>query len=226
MHLLTPPLVNMSRRCWLGSKQQLGHDGTCVRVDYGCSNLTSRTGFLKHWNGLPNENFEVGFADAVKDLFFDVVSFTGDSMAVQLAQRLVCGLQRRNTSVISDFHGDFFDMRSGGATVALNTGHRDGKLFITATRLTNGMGLSGLVGHKTPLRGIDHECGPPHANTSCRVQFAASKIYKHTLSMIRQHRKWGNTLHILIIPVIVKERWELLPLARAVIDGKSDFYIY
>jgi hypothetical protein len=219
-HLITVPLVNISRRCWLGSKQQLGHDGTCMDNAQGCSTLSSRIGFKKYWSNVSDspKTHEVGFGDAVKDLYFDVISFTGDSMAVQLAQRFVCGAMRRNMSLVSEFHGDFFDMRSGGATAVFNAGHRDGKLFVTATRLTNGMGLSSIAGHKTPLRGIDQECGPPRSNVTCRAAFASMKIYRHTKNMIRQHRKWGNTLHVLVLPIIIKEVWEYEPFAQAIVE--------
>lgn len=219
-HLLIEPLVNISRRCWLGSKQQLGHDGTCMDITHGCAPLSSRMGFKKHWLNVSDisQIHEVGFADAAKDLFFDVISFTGDSMAIQLAQRFVCGAMRRNMSIIADFHGDFFDMRSGGATVAFDTGHRDGKLYVTAIRLTNGMGLSNVAGHKTPLRGIDQECGPPRSNVTCRIAFASMKIYRHTKNMIRQHRKWGNTLHVVVLPIIIKEAWEYGPFAKAIVE--------
>ena len=105
------PLDSLSKRCWLGSKQQLGHDGVCLVRSRGCQNLTERSGFYKHWAGMdpPEINaslgYEADFLYAVRDHYFDSIIFTGDSMAVQLAQRLVCGIMRRSASAAVSIFG-------------------------------------------------------------------------------------------------------------------------
>ena len=88
LHLIDEALEKLPKRCWFGSKQQLGDDGTCFGNQ--CLSLENRPGFSKHYDnlGIPSHNSSLGFeADVVaiaQQLYFDVMMFTGDSMAVQV----------------------------------------------------------------------------------------------------------------------------------------------
>ena len=111
---LTTPLLNISTRCWLGSKQQRGHDGVCVKSSKSCTPLSDRKGFWKHWKNLPASTSKLGyegdFVNAIKFLEFNILLFTGDSMALQMAQRLLCGLIRKDLNSVKAYHGLFTNL--------------------------------------------------------------------------------------------------------------------
>ena len=132
-----------------------------------------------------------------------------------MAQRFVCGILRRSPAAVPNFYGDFFNFPPRGASASVNIG---GSLtfMISASRLTAGVGLSSQSDKYTPLKGIDAHCGM--TNVTCRQQFAAVKIYKLTKETIKLGKKWGNTLHIFILPIILKHTFEYKPMARALLD--------
>ena len=80
--------------------------------------------------------FFTDFVNAARDLYFDVLSFTGDSMAIQLAQRLVCGVMRRNIKAVPSIFGDFFNYPPRGASAVIDTGHSLGQLMVSAQVIT------------------------------------------------------------------------------------------
>ena len=92
LHLIDTVLEKLPKRCWFGSKQQLGDEGTCF--GHQCLSLRHRPGFSKHYQnlGAPFHNASLGFeADVIaiaQSLYFDVLIFTGDSMAVQVTYTL------------------------------------------------------------------------------------------------------------------------------------------
>ena len=92
-HFVDEALKQLPKRCWLGSKQQLGNEGTCFGK--GCLPLSMRPGFTMHYRnlGTPLHNdsdgslgFEADVVVMAQQLFFDVMIFTGDSMAVQVSR--------------------------------------------------------------------------------------------------------------------------------------------
>ena len=102
LHLMDESLEKLPKRCWFGSKQQLGDEGTCFGNQ--CLSLENRPGFSKHYEnlGVPTHNSSLGFeADVIamaQQLYFDVMMFTGDSMAVQVGASAVSHL---HTSIIA-----------------------------------------------------------------------------------------------------------------------------
>ena len=88
--------------------------------------------------------------------------------------------------------GAFFDLPPRSASVMLDVGHSLGQIMVTVARMTNGVGLSERSDKKTPLKGIDYQCG--RQNQTCRQHFAAIHIYRLTKESIKQGRKWGNSL--------------------------------
>ena len=140
-----------------------------------------------------------------------------------MAQRFACGILRRGRGNVLDIYGDYFNFPPRGASVSVNLGTEgsvigsSSRFMVTAERLTAGVGLSGVSDKYTPLKGIDAHCGMQ--NVTCRQHFAAVKIYKLTKDTIKHGKKWGNTLHVFIIPVILKQPFEYKPMARALIDA-------
>ena len=133
----------------------------------------------------------------------------------QMAQRFVCGILRRYPAAVPNLYGDFFNLPPRGASASVNIGGAS-PFMVSAERLTAGVGLSSLPEKYTPLKGIDGHCGMH--NTTCRRHFAAVKIYKLTKDTIKHGKKWGNTLHAFILPIILKQSFEYKPMARALLD--------
>lgn len=135
-----------------------------------------------------------------------------------MAQRFVCGILRKSPAAVPNIFGDFFNFPPGGASASINIGGSPTSSYfmVSATRVTAGIGLSSQSDKYTPLKGIDAHCGMQ--NITCRRHFAAVKIYKLTKDAIKHGKKWGNTLHIFILPVILKQSFEYKPMARALLD--------
>eukprot|EP01041_Mallomonas_annulata_P013304 gene13304-28185_t len=219
-HKLDSRLASIPKRCWLGSRQQTADYGMCLNKYWGCLPLANRTGFWKHWSDLPksfksSQGYEIDFLSAIKAAKFEMVAFTGDSMAVQLTQHLLCKILRTNTSYIRALHSDLNIISSGGNIASILTDdHLQNELDISMYKLPSGIGTSTVRG-RYAMKGID-KC---KKNDTCRQLYATDHIYFSTLKQLKTGPKWRKTLHILLFPIINKLEWEYKPFASAIIHA-------
>ena len=240
LKLVNDLMKSFHSRCWLGSRQQTADYGICVNPDWGCMALANRTGFWKYWSSLPTSTFasiygNAGYAyellNTIHNLGFTTVAFAGDSMAIQLGQHLLCRILRANASSISYNTNRFFSMGPEGGTATINftpykklisnlsinlLDKKQKEVSVAVYKMPNGIGTSTIKG-KYGLNGINTKCSSK--NTTCRQEYATEYIYSTTLRLIKTGKKWGNTLHLFLLPIINKLEWEYEPLARAVLDA-------
>lgn len=238
-------LQSVHKRCWFGAKQQRQDDGLCIGkpVDmlteseknrYAsttkerkyCVPLKQRLSFWNHWSHIPeNVHPPDTFLRSVLNLKFELVSFNGDSMSLQLAQRLLCQLLRRNVSSVQLF-GDFFSVKSdGGVSAKINLPSdtsESSSLMVMFKRNINRMGCTDLREHQSgAIAGATQACGPRDrsnsTNSNCIKTFQSEYIFSHTLKQFNSGEKWGNTLHIYMLPIRIKHSWEYVPYAKALL---------
>lgn len=234
LHLLQHDfLKNLPQRCWFGAKQQRQDNGICVGSKGGqvvfpkskqvCFSLQERKGVYKHWSGLPTDVNPISeFANAVLDRGFELSSFLGDSMTLQTSQRLLCSALRKNMSVT--LYSNYFSMPPRGASAKIDliplnrSPSKTRSLMVWGFRLSNGLGCTDLDERKKgSIKGAVKACNGT-SNSTCIKDFKANYIYKRTTDEFKKALVWGNTLLIVIIPVRVKNLWENIPFARAIVE--------
>jgi hypothetical protein len=190
-------LHGVSCRCWLGGKQQRQDDGICVgrqnqntsssahrpHHKQHCISLQERKSLWKTWKGLSVQiSPTVDFLNTILESKFELLFFIGDSMVIQLAQRLLCNIIRQQIP-IQQF-GNFFSMPVNGASAKIsqiphppkqsssssslstvtntNKGTEDRAVMLTPYRLQNGMGCTTLK---------EHQSGAiPNIRSQCELQ--------------------------------------------------------
>lgn len=222
-------LLQLHRRCWLGSRQQRIDDGACIfpRKFVYCRKLSQRQGFWYHWKGLSSPFSRFGYEgellETLQQKNFNSIVFMGDSMAIQMAQRFACGLLRRNISAVH--YGDFFSMNELGAAMKFSTGTKG--VDLTAHRLRSYLGTFNNTWSKygVKIQGIEYACiknGTRDRDISCLIEYAKAKIEEATYNEFLRFRnkdKWGTVLHIVILPIILKNEWEWEPFVRGMTRG-------
>ena len=235
LHLIAS-MEGVDKRCWIGAKHQFQDSGLCVAPSlimihtHGkreCTPLHEKKGFFKHWAHLKTGNYHT-FHDflfkAMRGKGYHTLGIGGDSMAVQLGQRLGCAIAR-NGSIEHEFVNSFFHLRQSGASVVVSPpGGQGAKATVSIYKVTNAIGSI----HTSTEREYSH-CitrinttqltQESHTNENCRTEHFENTIYKKTLASMRTSQKWANTLHLVVLPVIHKQHWEMKPYVSALLHA-------
>mmetsp|Transcript_28033 Transcript_28033/g.26893 ORF Transcript_28033/g.26893 Transcript_28033/m.26893 type:complete len:105 (+) Transcript_28033:56-370(+) len=79
---------------------------------------------------------------------------------------------------------------------------------------------------KFSIPNIEAKCGQPFQNMTCRREVAEAHIYTTLMQDFKVGKKWAETLHLVILPVIIKYDWEFIPLAKALNDLSHSIFSF
>jgi hypothetical protein len=143
---------------------------------------------------------------------FKIVKFMGDSMAVQLAHHIGCGLHRQNSSGMEYFGGakHFYNMNTHACAHQLDEAGKKG-VFLCVERAPVSVGAfnhsSKQFRLKRPLTCSDEPC---------HIQFALDYIAKSYDKVLNIGKKFKKTLFIMPLPVARKLNVEMEEYCKAI----------